>query len=163
MPYNTLIHTDTRFYFSSLSTLLIIMATYRAKCWLGSSSGYQDLEVKANTITGAKEQFERIYGAEQVINISEVRGGSGGSSFSGSGEGLFGLAIIVGAIWALMAFLPWILMGIGGSFGAWAGNKTGKVSLAIILSLLAGGFGYYQGDKWQQEINSDTTVEQIKK
>jgi hypothetical protein len=87
---------------------------------------------------------------------------SGGSSSSGSGEGLFGLAIIIGAIWALMTFLPWFLMGLGGWFGAWAGNKTGKVSLALILSLLAGGFGYYQGDKWQQEWNSDTTtMEQI--
>ena len=140
------------------------MATYRAKCWLGSSSGYQDLEVKANTSVGAIEQFKRIYGAEQVINVSEVRGGgSGGGSSSGSGEGLFGLALIVGAIWALMTFLPWVLMGIGGSLGAWTGVKTGKVSLAIILSLLAGGFGYYQGDKWQQEMNSDTKVEQIKK
>jgi len=73
-----------------------------------------------------------------------------------------GLAVIFGAIWALMTFLPWLLMGLGGWFGAWAGNKTGKVSLALILSLLAGGFGYYQGDKWQQEWNSDTTtVEQI--
>jgi hypothetical protein len=140
------------------------MATYRAKCWLGSSSGYQDLEVKANTPHGAQEQFKRIYGAEQIVNLSEIRGGGGGgSSSSGSGEGLFGLAIIIGAIWALMTFLPWVLMGISGSFGAWAGNKTGKVSLAIILSLLAGGFGYYQGDKWQQEMNSDTPVEQIKK
>lgn len=141
------------------------MATYRAKCWLGSSSGYQDLEVKANTVQGAKEQFERIYGAEQVINLSEVRGGSGGnsSSSSGSGEGVFGLALIIGLVWALMTFLPWILMVVGGSFGAWAGNKTGKVSLAIILSLLVGGFGYYQGDKWQQEMNSDSNVEQIKK
>ena len=137
------------------------MATYRAKCWLGSSSGYQDLEVKANTVTGAKEQFKRIYGAEQVINLSEVRGGSGeSSSSSGSGEGIFGLALIVGAIWALMTFLPWVLMGIGGFFGAWAGNKTGKVSLAIILSLLAGGFGYYQGDQWQQEWNK-TDVEEV--
>lgn len=141
------------------------MATYRAKCWLGSSSGYQDLEVKANTVQGAKEQFERIYGAEQVINLSEVRGGSGGnsSSSSGSGEGVFGLALIIGLVWALVTFLPWILMVVGGSFGAWAGNKTGKVSLAIILSLLAGGFGFYQGDKWQQEMNSESNVEQIKK
>lgn len=140
------------------------MATYRAKCWLGSSSGYQDLEVKANTVQGAKEQFERIYGAQQIINLSEVRGGgSGGGSSSGSGEGVFGLAILVGLVWALVTFLPFVLMGVGGSFGAWIGNKTGKVSLAIILSLLAGGFGYYQGDKWQQEMNSDAKVEQIKK
>ena len=93
-------------------------------------------------------------------NYSSSSGGSSSSS-SGSGEGLLGLAVIIGAIWALMSFLPWILMGLGGWFGAWAGNKTGKVSLAIILSLLAGGFGYYQGDQWQQEWNSDSTVEQV--
>jgi hypothetical protein len=139
------------------------MGIFRAKCWLGSSSGYQDLEVKSNTVQGAKEQFERIYGAKQIINLSEVRSGSGGGSSSGSGEGVFGLAILVGLVWALVTFLPWVLVGIGGSFGAWVGNKTGKVSLAIILSLLAGGFGYYQGDKWQQEMNSETKVEQIKK
>jgi hypothetical protein len=131
------------------------MATWTAKCWLGGENGYQDLEVQSNTVHGADKQFRSIYGATQVINIREV--GSGGSSSSGSGGGMFGLVIIIGAIWALMTFLPWVLMGLGGWFGAWAGNKTGKVSLALILSLLAGGFGYYQGDKWQQELNSDTT------
>ena len=92
-------------------------------------------------------------------NYSSSSGGSSSSS-SGSGEGLLGLAVIIGAIWALMSFLPWILMGLGGWFGAWAGNKTGKVSLALILSLLAGGFGYYQGDQWQQEWNR-TEVEEV--
>ena len=82
------------------------------------------------------------------------------SSSSSSGEGFLGLAVIIGVIWALMTFLPWILMGLGGWFGAWAGNKTGKVSLAIILSLLAGGFGYYQGDQWQTEWNK-TDVEEV--
>jgi len=92
-------------------------------------------------------------------NYSSSSGGSSSSS-SGSGEGLLGLAVIIGAIWALMSFLPLILMGLGGWFGAWAGNKTGKVSLALILSLLAGGFGYYQGDQWQQEWNK-TDVEEV--
>ena len=138
------------------------MATYRAKCWLGSSAGYQELEVESNTINGAYQQFERVYGAEQIINYREVNSsGSSSGGSSGSVEGAFGLAIIVGVIWALVTFLPWVLMGLGGWFGAWAGNKTGKVSLAIILSLLAGGFGYYQGDQWQEEWNSDSAVEQV--
>ena len=94
-------------------------------------------------------------------NNSNNSSSSSSSSSSGSGEGVLGLAIIIGAIWALMTFLPWILMGFGGWFGAWAGNKTGKVSLAIILSLLAGGFGYYQGDRWQAEWNADSAVEQV--
>jgi hypothetical protein len=103
-----------------------------------------------------------IFDNNSSSNSSSSSSSGGSSSSSGSGEGLLGLAVIIGAIWALMTFLPWLLMGLGGWFGAWAGNKTGKVSLALILSLLAGGFGYYQGDKWQQEWNSDTTtVEQI--
>lgn len=48
------------------------MATWRAQCWLGSEVGYQDLEVQANTIQGAKSQLERIYGAEQIIDLHEV-------------------------------------------------------------------------------------------
>jgi len=93
------------------------MATWRAKCWLGSASGYQDLEVQSNTWNGAKEQFQRIYGAEQIINLHEVRGGNNASSESSEGNVLligglllFGLivtywyyaipaAIVIGILW----------------------------------------------------------------
>ena len=93
------------------------MATWRAKCWLGSASGYQDLEVQSNTWNGAKEQFQRIYGAEQIINLHEVRGGNNASSESSEGNALligglllFGLivtywyyvipaAIVIGILW----------------------------------------------------------------
>ena len=119
--------------------------------------------------TAAEAQVKSMYGAKSVSTCvpissesSDNSSSSSSSSSSGSGEGLVGLALIVGVIWALMSFLPWILMGLGGWFGAWAGKKTGKVSLAIILSLLAGGFGYYQGDQWQQEWNTDSSVEQVK-
>ena len=75
------------------------MATYRAKCWLGSSSGYQDLEVQSNTWNGAKEQLERIYGAEQIVNLHEVRGGNNASSGSSEGNALFiGIVLLLGAI-----------------------------------------------------------------
>jgi hypothetical protein len=67
------------------------MATWRAECWLGSSAGRQTLEVEASTSNGAKQQFERVYGAQQITNLREVR--SGGSSFSsGDTEGLVWLA-----------------------------------------------------------------------
>jgi len=130
---------------------------------------YVEFETPGISRSAAEAQVKSMYGAKSVSNCNPVStsasdsddssSSSGGSS--GSVEGAFGLAIIVGVIWALITFLPWILMGLGGWFGAWAGNKTGKVSLAIILSLLAGGFGYYQGDQWQQEWNSDSTVEQV--
>jgi len=130
---------------------------------------YVEFETPGISRSAAEAQVKSMYGAKSVSNCNPVStsasdsddspSSSGGSS--GSVEGAFGLAIIVGVIWALVTFLPWVLMGLGGWFGAWAGNKTGKVSLAIILSLLAGGFGYYQGDQWQQEWNSDSTVEQV--
>jgi len=130
---------------------------------------YVEFDTPGINRSAAVAQVKSMYGAKSVSNCNPVSissssnsNSNSSSSSSGSGEGMLGLALIIGAIWALMTFLPWVLMGLGGWFGAWAGNKTGKVSLAIILSLLAGGFGYYQGDKLQQEWNSDTTtVEQI--
>jgi hypothetical protein len=85
------------------------MATYRAKCWLGSSAGYQELDVQANTINGAKEQFERIYGAEQIINLREVRSGSNSSSESGDLGGYLMLAAILFAIWLVVEYW-WIIV-----------------------------------------------------
>ena len=80
------------------------MATWTAKCWLGSSSGYQELQVQSNTWHGAKEQLERIYGAEQIINLRELPSNSQ-SSFSGSGSSGIGLGgvIFLAAIVALVS------------------------------------------------------------
>ena len=85
------------------------MATYRAKCWLGSSSGYQELEVQSNTIQGAEEQFQRIYGAEQIINLREVRSGSSTSSSSGDVGGYLVLGAILFGIWLLVEYW-WIVV-----------------------------------------------------
>ena len=85
------------------------MATYRAKCWLGSASGYQELEVQANTVTGAYEQFKRIYGAEQIINCHEVRDGSILSFGDGDFEGWMALVAILFVIWLYMEF-PWVMI-----------------------------------------------------
>lgn len=138
------------------------MATWTAKCWLGSENGYQDLEVRSNTVTGAKKQFESIYGAEQVINIREVRsGGTGGGSSTDTGT-IISIASFAVLVWIFITFMPWIFMGLGGTLGAWIGKKTGKVSLAIVLSILAGGYGFYQGNQWQQEWNESGTIEEVK-
>ena len=47
---------------------------------MGSQSGYVDLEVSASTSNGAKEQMQRIYGAEQIINLREIHSRGGNSS-----------------------------------------------------------------------------------
>lgn len=83
------------------------MATYRAKCWLGSSVGYQELEVESNTINGAYQQFERIYGAEQVINCHKVS--SSGSSDSGDVSGYLLIGAILFGIWLIVEYW-WIIV-----------------------------------------------------
>jgi hypothetical protein len=101
------------------------MATWRAKCWLGSSSGYQELEVQSNTLNGAKEQFERIYGAEQIINLREVRS-SGNSSSSDSGDvgGYLILGAILFGIWLLVEYW-WIVVPVVAILGllVWYGSQ----------------------------------------
>ena len=88
------------------------MATYRAKCWLGSASGYQELEVQSNTSVGAKEQFERIYGAKHISNIRKVNsGGSSFSSDSGDVGGYLALGAILFGIWLFVKYW-WIVVPI---------------------------------------------------
>ena len=77
------------------------MATWKAECWLGSSAGRQTLEVQANTLNGAKQQLERVYGAEQISNLREVKRGSGSSSSSSDSSGaiwLIGAVFILGFV-----------------------------------------------------------------
>jgi hypothetical protein len=101
------------------------VATWRAKCWLGSSSGYQELEVQSNTLNGAKEQFERIYGAEQIINLREVRS-SGNSSSSDSGDvgGYLILGAILFGIWLIVEYW-WIVVPVVAILGllVWYGSQ----------------------------------------
>jgi len=95
------------------------MARWTAKCWLGSASGYQDIEVSANTINGAKEQLQNIYGAEQIINLREIRnsggGGGGGIALGRGGWTIIGVLLGIGAIvayWYIILPIA-ILVGLG--------------------------------------------------
>lgn len=159
------------------------MATWRAKCWLGSSTGYQELEVQANTLGGAKQQFQRIYGAEQIINLHEVRNNST-SSGAPDVEGTVWLIGLIGLAWAFFTFTPWILMGLGGAAGTWIGEKvTGqsieeynessdddsthtKAAIVFVLALLLGGIGFVKGDQIKKSFdapNTPTQTQQVKK
>ena len=84
------------------------MGIWRAECWLGSESGYQELEVKANTWNGAKTQLERIYGAEQIINLHEVSSASdsnGGAEISGGGILFVLFLLFIVAAWKYMLII----------------------------------------------------------
>ena len=156
------------------------MATYRAKCWLGSSSGYQDLEVQSNTYYGAKEQFQRIYGAEQIINLREVRGESTSGSGVGDIGGTAGLIGLVALGWAFVSFTPWILMGLGGAAGTWIGQKvTGqsieeynerddglgnkRAAAVVALALILGGIGFVKGDEIKKGFDAPSVPTEVKK
>jgi len=151
------------------------MGRWRAKCWLGSSSGYQELEVQSNTTYGAKEQFKRIYGAEQVINLREVRGESNSSGSGIDFGGSVGLIGLVAAGWAFFTFTPWILMGLGGVTGTWIGQKvTGqtieeynerddgsgnkRAAFVVALALILGGIGFVKGDELKKEFDTPSSV-----
>jgi len=87
------------------------MATkWVGKCWMGSASGYVDIEVSAATYQGAKEQLERVYGATQIINLRQVSNNTS-SSFSNSssgsdGIGVLALAVLIGGAYLLINFWP---------------------------------------------------------
>lgn len=90
------------------------MATWRAKCWLGSANGYQDLEVQSNTYYGAEEQLQRIYGAEQIINLREVSSSSYSSGSFGISWGLIGafFGIVLAIQYWSIVFPIGIILGI---------------------------------------------------
>ena len=85
------------------------MATWTAKCWLGSESGYVDLTTQAGTLNGARAQFENIYGAEQVVNLREVSKSSGGDTDLGDIGGMIGLFAILFVLWLIIEYWMWII------------------------------------------------------
>lgn len=150
-----------------------------------------DVIVEANNIKEAKiltkQQYKnsRIIGAEQIINLHEVRNNS---TSSGSGapdvEGTVWLIGLIGLVWAFFTFTPWILMGLGGAAGTWIGEKvTGqsieeynessdddsthtKAAIVFVLALLLGGIGFVKGDQIKKSFdapNTPTQTQQVKK
>ena len=149
---------------------------WTAKCWMGSKSGYVNLEVTANTLGGAKEQLQRVYGAEQIINLREVRGdGSGLSAPSGAGPLLIG---ILGAGALFMYFTPWVLMTLYGAAGTWASQKitgitmsefgdiknptdeeTNKSIIILLSTIILGGAGFVHGTLWNADLNKEYNLD----
>lgn len=151
---------------------------WTAKCWMGSNSGYVNLEVSASTITGARDQLKNIYGAEQIINLREVRGND---SSGGSGSSVGGGALLLGILGAgalFMYFTPWILMTLYGAAGTWVSQKlTGvnvsdfadndnptdgelKRGMIVLLSaIVLGGAGFVQGASWNAELNKEYNLD----
>ena len=83
----------------------LIMATWNAKCYVGTKGGYQNLQVEAASVNGARQQFERVYGSQQTINIRRVDG----DSYSGGGSmgAIEGISTLLFWIGAFLVFMYW--------------------------------------------------------
>lgn len=153
---------------------------WTAQCWMGSKSGYVDIEVTASTWGGAKEQLENIYGAQQIINLREVRSGSSGGGEGISTSGGMALVGLLGAGALFLYFTPWVLMTLYGGAATWVAEKVtgqsvqeyadtndeetseGQHKKALITfgaALLFGGLGFIQGTSWNKELNKEYNLD----
>lgn len=141
------------------------MPRYRAEAYMGTSIGTQTVEVDAASIGGATQQIKRIYGAQFISNLREVRPSRSNnteSSSSGAGPVLL-IALAASIFWA-----PWIFMTVGGFVGAWITTKlcggdideiieneeTNKALTIFLVSVLCGGIGFVKGTEFHRYINT---------
>ena len=157
------------------------MATWRAEVFVNSSVGRISTEVEAATFYGAKEQIYAKHGdVQQIVNLREVRSSSSSSSGGSSGDGSGALALIglIAAGWLFMSFTPWVLMGLGGTFGTWIGQMVAgqtieeyneredglgnkRAAFVLALALLLGGFGFVKGDEIKKDFDTQSTPTQV--
>ena len=152
-------------------------------------SGYVDIEVGASTSGGAKEQLINVYGAESVVNLREIREGSGGGGldFSGGSGGTWLVGLLGGA--ALLLYLtPWVLMTAYGAGATWLTQKIVGLNVSdfadnddatedeikkgaaiLIAAIVFGGVGFIHGTVWNKDLNKEynldgnqTKVEQVR-
>ena len=156
------------------------MATWRADVFVNSRVGRIQTEVESSTYSGAKEQILAKHGdVSQIANLHQVSSMGRSSSSSTNSGGTIALIGLIAAGWAFFTFTPWILMGIGGTFGTWMGEKlTGqsveeyshsggshkKAAILLAFALILGGIGFVKGDEIKKGFDSSTdTPSQIQK
>ena len=162
---------------------------WTAKCWMGQKSGYVDIEVGASTSGGAREQLINVYGAESVVNLREIREGSGGGGLDFSGGGGTWLVGLLGGAALLLYFTPWVLMTAYGAGATWLTQKIVGISISdfadkddditedefkkgisiLIAAIVFGGVGFIHGTVWNKDLNKEynldgnqTKVEQVR-
>lgn len=132
-----------------------------------------------------KEQLDRLQSGSQTksqYNSSNSsysnNNNSSPSSSIDPGSALVLLGICAG-VWAFIAFMPWILMGLYGAGATWISEKmTGqsvedfgnndnptddqnlKALIVFAAAIFFGGLGFVQGSGWQNELNKDTKTTQ---
>lgn len=157
------------------------MARWTADVFVNSQVGTIKTEVDAATYSGARQQIYAKHGDVQTItNLREVRSGNSSSASVGDVGGGAALVGLIAIAWLFITFTPWIMMGLGGAIGTWIGEKVtgqsieeyterdddsghGKAAIALVLALLAGGFGFVQGHEMKKGFDSPSSnVEQVR-
>jgi hypothetical protein len=156
---------------------------------MGQKSGYVDIEVGASTSGGAREQLINVYGAETVVNLREIREGSGGGGldFSGGSGGTWLVGLLGGGA-LLLYFTPWVLMTAYGAGATWLTQKIVGINVSdfadnddatedeikkgaaiLIAAIMFGGVGFIHGTMWNKDLNKEynldgnqTKVEQVR-
>jgi len=154
------------------------MATWKADVFVNSQVGRISTEVEAATFSGAQQQIYAKHG--NVQSISNLRQVSNSSSLGSGGDvgGSIAAVGLIAGIWILIQFTPWILMALGGAVATWIGEKMtgqsieeyterdddlghGKAAIVLVLALLCGGFGFYQGTELKKQWDAPNPPAQI--
>ena len=146
-----------------------------------SSSDYEECRRRHNEEENERRaaQMERLTSSGQSNRSSSYRPSTQSSS-SGSGSSMdpgsaVGLALLIGAGWLFVSFMPWILMLLFGNGTTWLAEKiTGqgveeytntenpsdrmhrKALITLVAALMMGGYGFVQGSFWQTELARET-------
>lgn len=156
------------------------MPRYTAQVWVPGDYPY-DAEINAVNSIQARKTIARREGVDEnyVNRVFEVNTTTQQHSSSSSlNIGGAGSAIsLILLLWIFIEFTPWILMIILGGLGLWLGEKITGLSVSdytdhhdnqnhkhaaiiLALTLIAGGFGFIQGNQIQHYLNTDTQKEQ---
>jgi len=159
------------------------MATWRADVFVNSNVGRISTEVQASTFQGAKEQIYAKHGdVQQIVNLRQVSRNSSSTSGDSNSSSVGGTVALIGLIaagWAFMSFTPWVLMGLGGAFGTWVGEKVtrqsleeynergddsghSKAAIVLALALVLGGLGFVKGDQIKKGFDAPDAPAQVK-
>ena len=159
------------------------MATWKADVFVNSNVGRISTEVQASTFQGAKEQIYAKHGdVQQIVNLRQVSRNSSSTSGDSNSSSVGGTVALIGLIaagWAFMSFTPWVLMGLGGAFGTWVGEKVtrqsleeynergddsghSKAAIVLALALVLGGLGFVKGDQIKKGFDAPDSPAEVK-
>lgn len=134
-----------------------------------NGSGINFAEAKTNVARREGVPENNVQYLREIKKEKSSSSSSGSSFDIGDVGNAGGLVILLGGLWLLISFMPWVLMLVGGTAGAWVSEKvsgqsledltenegsTKKIAFILATSVILGGVGFVQGTQWQKELNS---------